>query len=164
MDFKNYKEGKSMQRLSLFEANEFIYWKNIFETYVKSKDIDLWHIIVDGDYKPIFRNSTTSRDKSVPYGRQSDEHKKMLSKTNEAKINELIGNLKVYDVVLEKDSEASKHKKERYKSLALKAKKESSNKEISSSRSEDEEYDMAVLDKIVAKHVLDMVVDEPLKN
>ena len=41
MNSKNYKEGQSMQRPPLFEANFFIYWKNRFETYVKSKDIDL---------------------------------------------------------------------------------------------------------------------------
>ncbi|GJW28399.1 zf-CCHC domain-containing protein [Tanacetum coccineum] len=40
-------------------------------------------------------------------------------------LSELIGKLKVYKVVIEKDSEASKNKKERYKSLALKAKKDS---------------------------------------
>ncbi|GJX69197.1 zf-CCHC domain-containing protein [Tanacetum coccineum] len=60
-------------------------------------------------------------------------------------IDELIGNLKVYEVVLEKDSEASKVKKEKYKSLALKAKKVSSDKEESCSGS-DEEYAMAVRD------------------
>ncbi|GJS12375.1 hypothetical protein Tco_0369171 [Tanacetum coccineum] len=38
-------------------------------------------------------------------------------------LDELIGNLKVYEVVLEKDSKASKVKKEKYKSLALKARK-----------------------------------------
>ncbi|GJS44943.1 retrovirus-related pol polyprotein from transposon TNT 1-94 [Tanacetum coccineum] len=38
-------------------------------------------------------------------------------------LDELIGNLKVYEVVLEKDSEVTKNKKEQYKSLALKAKK-----------------------------------------
>nr|GEY34148.1 UBN2 domain-containing protein [Tanacetum cinerariifolium] len=38
-------------------------------------------------------------------------------------LGELIGNLKVYEVVLEKDSKASKVKKEKYESLALKARK-----------------------------------------
>ncbi|GKA01722.1 hypothetical protein Tco_0674387 [Tanacetum coccineum] len=47
-------------------------------------------------------------------------------------LDELIGNLNVYEVVLEKDFEASKNKKERYKSLALKAIKESSDEETSS--------------------------------
>ncbi|GJU62321.1 hypothetical protein Tco_1244156 [Tanacetum coccineum] len=118
-----------MQRPPPFEANGFIYWKNRFETYVKSKDIDLWHIIVDGDYKPIFRNANTeSKDLST-----------LL-------LDELIENLKVYEVVLEKDSDASKNKKEKYKSLALKAKKVSSDEEASSSDNEDEEYAMAVRD------------------
>ncbi|GJU38962.1 hypothetical protein Tco_1191919 [Tanacetum coccineum] len=60
-------------------------------------------------------------------------------------LDELIGNLKVYEVVLEKESEASKVKKEKYKSLALKARKVSSDEEESCSRS-DEEYAMAVRD------------------
>ncbi|GJY31630.1 hypothetical protein Tco_0415125 [Tanacetum coccineum] len=61
-------------------------------------------------------------------------------------VDELIGNLKVYKVVLEKDSEISKSKKEKYKSLALKARKVLSEEEASSSDSEDEEYAMAVRD------------------
>ncbi|GJS46812.1 zf-CCHC domain-containing protein [Tanacetum coccineum] len=45
---------------------------------------------------------------------------------------------------MEKDSEIYKGKKERIKSIALKAKKESSDDETSTSRSDDEEYAMAV--------------------
>ncbi|GJX51138.1 retrovirus-related pol polyprotein from transposon TNT 1-94 [Tanacetum coccineum] len=59
-------------------------------------------------------------------------------------LDELIGNLKVHEVVREKDSKIYKGKKERAKSIALKAKKESSNDETSTSKSDDEEYDMAV--------------------
>ncbi|GJZ34581.1 hypothetical protein Tco_0580398, partial [Tanacetum coccineum] len=55
-------------------------------------------------------------------------------------IDELIGNLKVYEVVLEKDSKISKVKKEKYKSLALKARKVSSDEEISCSESDDENF------------------------
>ncbi|GJY94231.1 hypothetical protein Tco_0510592 [Tanacetum coccineum] len=61
-------------------------------------------------------------------------------------LDELISNLKVYKVVREKDSEAFKNKKEKYKSLALKAKKVSSDEEVSCSDSDDEEYAMAVRD------------------
>ncbi|GJY55302.1 zf-CCHC domain-containing protein [Tanacetum coccineum] len=45
---------------------------------------------------------------------------------------------------MEKDSEIYKAKKERVKSIALKAKKESSDVETSTSRSNDEEYAMAI--------------------
>ncbi|GKC55838.1 hypothetical protein Tco_1083436, partial [Tanacetum coccineum] len=61
-------------------------------------------------------------------------------------LDELIGTLKVYEVVLEKDSEISKGKKEKYKSLALKARKVSSDEEVSCLESDDEEYAMAVRD------------------
>ncbi|GJW26987.1 hypothetical protein Tco_0040798 [Tanacetum coccineum] len=59
-------------------------------------------------------------------------------------LDELIGNLKVHKVVTEKDSEIYRGKKERIKSISLKAKKESSDDETSTSGSVDKEYAMAV--------------------
>ncbi|GKE02322.1 hypothetical protein Tco_1390305, partial [Tanacetum coccineum] len=61
-------------------------------------------------------------------------------------LDELISNLKVYEAVLEKDSDAFENKKEKYKSLALIAKKVSSDEEASSSDNEDEEYAMSLKD------------------
>nr|GEV75959.1 UBN2 domain-containing protein [Tanacetum cinerariifolium] len=60
-------------------------------------------------------------------------------------LDQLIGNLKVHEVIIKKDSEIVKTKVER-KSIALKAKKESSDKECSTSDSKDEEYVMAIRD------------------
>ncbi|GKB82108.1 zf-CCHC domain-containing protein [Tanacetum coccineum] len=60
-------------------------------------------------------------------------------------LDELIGNLNVHEMIIKKYSEIVKAKVER-KSLALKAKKESSDEECSTSESEDEEYAMAVRD------------------
>ncbi|GJS13488.1 hypothetical protein Tco_0407960 [Tanacetum coccineum] len=57
-------------------------------------------------------------------------------------LDELIGNLKVYEMIIKKDSKIVKEKVER-KPIALKAKKESSDEECSTSDSEDEEYAMA---------------------
>ena len=62
-------------------------------------------------------------------------------------LDELIGNLKVHEEVIKRDSEmVVKNKKDQHKSIALKARKESSDEECSSSESEDEEYAMAVRD------------------
>ncbi|GKA26528.1 retrovirus-related pol polyprotein from transposon TNT 1-94 [Tanacetum coccineum] len=250
-----------MQRSPLFDSDSFIYWKNRFETYVKSKDLDLWHVITNSDFQPIEQNPETKLDEVIPFEKQSDDLKKKLAKNNEAKmviynalprkeyerifmcntakeiwktllithqgnsqvkynkidllvqqyeqfviskdesidsafarfntiitslkalndgyssknyvrkflralhpkwrakvttieeskdltslsLDELIGNLKVYEMIIKKDSEIVKAKVER-KSLALKAKKESSDEECSTSESEDEEYVMAVRD------------------
>ncbi|GJY08633.1 zf-CCHC domain-containing protein [Tanacetum coccineum] len=235
--FSTYKatkgEGQSMQRTPLFERDSFIYWKNRFETYIKSKDLDLWLVITNGDFQPIENILETKLDEVVPFEKQSDELKKRLTKNDEAKmviynalprkeyerifmcntakeiwktllithqdsafarfntiitslkafdegcssknyvrkflralhpkwrakvtvikeskdltsrsIDELIGNLKVYEMIIKKDSEIVKAKGER-RSLAVKAKKESSDEECSSSESKDEEYAMAVRD------------------
>ncbi|GKE16477.1 hypothetical protein Tco_1424054 [Tanacetum coccineum] len=61
-------------------------------------------------------------------------------------LDELIGNLKVYEVIIKKDSEMVKGKREQSRSLALKAKKESSDEDSSTSKSEDEEYAMVCRD------------------
>ncbi|GJR76226.1 zf-CCHC domain-containing protein [Tanacetum coccineum] len=60
-------------------------------------------------------------------------------------LDELIGNHKVHEMIIKKDSEIVKAKGER-RSLALKAKKESGDEECLTSKSEDEEYAMAVRD------------------
>ncbi|GJX28930.1 reverse transcriptase domain-containing protein [Tanacetum coccineum] len=144
MESEKYLEGQSMQRPPLFESDGFIYWKNRFETYVKSKDLDLWHVITDGDFPPIQNNPETKKDEIVPFHKQNDDLKKKLAKNNEAKMNcvrkflralhpkwrakvmaieesknlttlsldELIGNLKVYEEVIKKDSETIKSKRE----------------------------------------------------
>ncbi|GJS21018.1 zf-CCHC domain-containing protein [Tanacetum coccineum] len=232
-----------------------------FETYVKSKDLDLWHVITNGDFQPIIQNSETKLDEVVPFEKQSDELKRRLAKNNEAKmviynalprkeyerifmcntakeiwktllithqgnsqvkdnkidllvqqyeqfvisedesidsafarfntiitslkaldegyssknyvrkflralhpkwrakvtaieeskdltslsLDELIGNLKVHEMIIKKDSKIVKAKVER-KSIALKAKKESSDDECSTFSCEDKEYAMAVRD------------------
>nr|GEY86468.1 hypothetical protein [Tanacetum cinerariifolium] len=135
-----------MQRPPLFESDSFIYWNIRFETYVKSKDLDLWHVITNGDFQPIQQNPKTKLDEEVfralhPKWRAKvtvNEESKDLTSLS---LDELIGNLKVQEMVIKKDSEIVRAKVER-KSLALKAKKESSNEEYSTSRNEDEEYDM----------------------
>ncbi|GJX24468.1 zf-CCHC domain-containing protein [Tanacetum coccineum] len=218
--------------------------KNKFETYVKSKDLDLWHVITNGDFQPIVQNPKTKLDEVIPFEKQTDDLKKRLVKNNEAKmviynalprkeyerifmcntakeiwktllithqgnsqvkdnkidllvqqyeqfiisslkaldegyssknyvrkflralhpkwrakvtaieeskdltslsLDELIGNLKVHEMIIKKDSKIVKAKVE-IKSIALKAKKESSDEECSTSGSEDEEYAMTVRD------------------
>ncbi|GJU31781.1 retrovirus-related pol polyprotein from transposon TNT 1-94 [Tanacetum coccineum] len=73
-------------------------------------------------------------------------------------LDELIGNLKVHEMIIKKDSEIVKAKVER-KSIALKAKKESIDEEYSTSGSEDEEYAMAALAADTGKED-----DEKVKN
>ncbi|GJR40204.1 hypothetical protein Tco_1215888 [Tanacetum coccineum] len=70
----------------------------------------------------------------------------MTPKTCQSFPNELVGNLKVYEIVLEKDLEIAKNKKEKYKPLTLKERQVLSDDDTSSSDSIDEEYAMAVRD------------------
>nr|GFA84607.1 serine/threonine protein kinase SRPK1 [Tanacetum cinerariifolium] len=60
-------------------------------------------------------------------------------------LDELIENPKVYEMIIKKDPKIVKAKVKR-KSLALKAKKESSDEECSTFGSEDQEYAMTVRD------------------
>ncbi|GKC01772.1 hypothetical protein Tco_0987908 [Tanacetum coccineum] len=196
MDSDKYLEGQSMQRPPLFESDCFIYWKNRFETYVKAKDLDLWHIILNGDFPPVAKNEVTQVLEVVPFEQQDDDLKRKLAKNNEAKMvlynalpkkeyerifmcktakdiwqSLLIthqGNSQVKDnkidllvqqyeqfTILEEESIDSGFARfntiitslkalDEVKSIALKAKKESSDDETLTSESDDEEYAMAV--------------------
>nr|GEU98437.1 putative RNA-directed DNA polymerase [Tanacetum cinerariifolium] len=64
--------------------------KKRFQTYVKSKDLDLWHVITDGDFPPIQNNLETKKDEIIPFPKQNDDRKKKLAKNNEAKMAEAI--------------------------------------------------------------------------
>ncbi|GJX52412.1 hypothetical protein Tco_0280781 [Tanacetum coccineum] len=86
MESEKYLVGQSMQRPPLFESDGFIYWKNRFETYVKSKDLDLWHVITYGDFPHIQNNPETKKDEVVPFDKQNDDLKKKLAINNEAKM------------------------------------------------------------------------------
>ncbi|GJW44085.1 zf-CCHC domain-containing protein [Tanacetum coccineum] len=75
-----------MQRPPLFESDSFIYWKNRFETYVKSKDLDIWHVITNGDFQPIQQNLETKLHEVIPFEKQSNDLKKKIAKNNKAKM------------------------------------------------------------------------------
>ncbi|GJW75240.1 zf-CCHC domain-containing protein [Tanacetum coccineum] len=141
-----------MQRPPLFESDHIIYWKNRFETYVKAKYLDLWHIIWNGDFPPLAKNKVTQILEVVPFEEQSDDLKKKLAKNNEAK-------MVLYNALPKKEYERIfmcktakdiwipnyRGKKERVKSIAWKAKKESSDDETLTYGSDDKEYAMAVM-------------------
>nr|GEV83642.1 UBN2 domain-containing protein [Tanacetum cinerariifolium]GEX62381.1 UBN2 domain-containing protein [Tanacetum cinerariifolium] len=71
-----------------------------------------------------------------------EESKDLTSLT----LDELIGNLKVYKVIIMYDSKMVKGKRKQNRSLALKAKKESSDEDSLTFDNKDEEYAMTVRD------------------
>ncbi|GJY29668.1 zf-CCHC domain-containing protein [Tanacetum coccineum] len=114
-----------------------------------------------GDFQPIQKNPETNKDEIVAYEKQNDDLKKRLAKNNETKmrakvtaieeskdlsslsLNDLINNLKVHEMTMEKDSELVGGKREKIKSLALKDKRKSNDDENLMSGSEDKEYSTA---------------------
>ncbi|GJX21057.1 hypothetical protein Tco_0223734 [Tanacetum coccineum] len=83
---ENYVEGFSMQRPPLLEPNSFCFWKVRFETYVKSKDIDLWQVIQNGDFYFEVQDEETKLMKETSYELLKDVKKKQLGKNEEAKM------------------------------------------------------------------------------
>ncbi|GJQ91096.1 retrovirus-related pol polyprotein from transposon TNT 1-94 [Tanacetum coccineum] len=98
MDSDKYLEGQSMQRPPLFESDHFTYWKKRFETYMKAKDLDLWHIILNDNIPPVAKNKVTQILEVVPFEEQSNDLKKKLAKNNEAK-------MVLYNALLKKEYE-----------------------------------------------------------
>ncbi|GJZ33795.1 putative reverse transcriptase domain-containing protein [Tanacetum coccineum] len=75
-----------MQRPPLLEADGFCFWKIHFETYIMSKDIDLWQVIQNGDFYFEIEDSETKMMNETSYELLKDNQKKQLSKNNEAKM------------------------------------------------------------------------------
>nr|GEW97138.1 hypothetical protein [Tanacetum cinerariifolium] len=119
MDLENYKEGKSIFNTiitSLKALDESFSSRNHVRKFLKA---------LPTKWRPKVTAIKESEDLST------------------LPLDEPISNLKVYEVVLEKDLEISKNKKEKYKSLALKARKVLSEEEATLLDSNDEEYAMA---------------------
>ncbi|GJS60244.1 hypothetical protein Tco_0655028 [Tanacetum coccineum] len=163
MDSDKYLEGQYMQRPPLFESGN---------SQVKDNKIDLLvqqyeQLIISEDESidSAFArfNTIINSLKALDEGYSSKNYVRKFLRTLHPKwrakvtvieeskdltslsLDEFIGNLKVHEMIIKKYSEIVKAKVER-KSLALKAKKESSDEEFSTFGSEDKEYAMAVRD------------------
>ncbi|GJT74648.1 hypothetical protein Tco_1041373 [Tanacetum coccineum] len=152
MDLENYKEGNKQVKDSKIDL--FVQKYEEFTIY-DDETIDCafarFNTIITSlkalDESFLSRNHVRKFLRDLPTKWHSkvttiEESKDLLTLS----LDELIDNLKVYEVVLKKDSKKSKIRKEKYKSLALNARKISSDEEGSCSDSDDEEYAMAVRD------------------
>ncbi|GJY41562.1 hypothetical protein Tco_0428832 [Tanacetum coccineum] len=83
---ENYVKGCSMQRPPLLESDKFCFWKTHFETYIKSKDNDLWQVIQNGDFIFKMKDPETKMDIETPYEKVKDNEKRQLGKNNEVKM------------------------------------------------------------------------------
>ncbi|GJR10005.1 hypothetical protein Tco_0792657 [Tanacetum coccineum] len=141
MDQENYVEGCSMKISPLLEVNGFYLWKTRFETYIKSKDINLWQVNQSNDFYSEIEDSKTKMMKEMPAKVTAIKEAKDLATLP---LDELIGNLKVYEMILKNDGVISKTTiKEKVKSLALKAKvtREQTSDDSDSQGGSDEDVD-----------------------
>nr|GEV38763.1 reverse transcriptase domain, reverse transcriptase zinc-binding domain protein [Tanacetum cinerariifolium] len=83
---ENYVEGCFIKRPPLLEPNGFCLWKACFETYVKSKEIDLWQVIQNDDFYFEVKDDETKLTKETLYELLKDIEKKQLGKNEEAKM------------------------------------------------------------------------------
>ncbi|GJR94642.1 retrovirus-related pol polyprotein from transposon TNT 1-94 [Tanacetum coccineum] len=83
---ENYVEGCSVQKPPFLEPNGFCFWKDRFKTYVKSKDIDLWQVIQNGNFYYEVEDSEPKLMKETSYELLEDDQKEKLGKNNKAKM------------------------------------------------------------------------------
>ena len=76
IDSERNIEGVSLNEPPFFENQNFVESKNEFESYVKSIDHDLWHVISIGDFQPMETN----------FENQSEFFKRNFCKNIEANI------------------------------------------------------------------------------
>ncbi|GJT61058.1 putative ribonuclease H-like domain-containing protein [Tanacetum coccineum] len=76
-----------------------------FETYVKSKDLDLWHVITNGDFHHIEQNLENLVNHPPRAKVTAIKESKDLTSPS---LDELIRNLKVHEMIIKKDLEIVK--------------------------------------------------------
>ncbi|GJT55655.1 retrovirus-related pol polyprotein from transposon TNT 1-94 [Tanacetum coccineum] len=81
---ESYVEGCSIQRPPFQKADWFCFWKAHFETYINSKDIDIWQVIQNGNFVFKMDDPETKIMKDKSYELLEDDEKKQLGKKNEA--------------------------------------------------------------------------------
>ncbi|GJS98956.1 zf-CCHC domain-containing protein [Tanacetum coccineum] len=94
---ENHVDGCSMQRLPLLEAHWFCSWKTHFETYIMSKDIDLWQVIQNGDFVFMMKDPETTMHIETTYEKLKDNEKIKFGKNNEDKMT-------LYNALLHKET------------------------------------------------------------
>nr|GEW60571.1 putative reverse transcriptase domain-containing protein [Tanacetum cinerariifolium] len=133
-----------------FDMKELGPARKILEWIMASQSMSIWRTLQDITYvvsivSRYLANSSKNHWEAVKWNLKdlkgtTDVESKDLTSLS---LDELIRNLKVYEMIIKKDSEIVKAKVER-KYLHLKAKKESNNEECLTSGSKDEEYAMAI--------------------
>jgi endo-1,4-beta-mannosidase len=66
MESERYLEGHSLNEPPFFVNENFVIWINEFESYVKSIDHNIWHVISIGAFQPMkvnFENHKTLKQK-----------------------------------------------------------------------------------------------------
>ncbi|CAJ2651723.1 unnamed protein product [Trifolium pratense] len=58
---KFISEGGSSTRPPLFEGNDYYYWKDKMELFLRSQDINMWAVVEVGDYAPLVKDSFTPK-------------------------------------------------------------------------------------------------------
>nr|GEY35591.1 zf-CCHC domain-containing protein/UBN2 domain-containing protein [Tanacetum cinerariifolium] len=120
--------------------HDSLYWK-LYDTcgvhHVFTKDQEIF-MLVERDY-PLRKGLAT-----VMITQDEELIEASSPNLSSLALDELIDNLKVHEVVMEKDSKIYRGKTKRTKSITLKYKKESSDDENLTSKSDDKEYVMVV--------------------
>ncbi|KAK2452137.1 gag-protease polyprotein [Trifolium repens] len=58
---KFISEGGSSNRPPLFEGDDYYYWKDKMELFLRSQDTNMWSVIEIGEYVPLMKDTTTPK-------------------------------------------------------------------------------------------------------
>ncbi|KAH9802179.1 hypothetical protein KPL71_001272 [Citrus sinensis] len=156
-----FREGQSITRPPFFDGNDYAYWKTIMRIYSQALDYEIWEVVCDGPFMPMFKDEVGD-DIPKPSSQwsalgktfsNSEKVKKIIrslpkewipkrTAIEEAKIlntlplDDLIDSLISY----EEDLAAEKEDEEKKKSIALKVSKYESDGD-----SEPDDEELAIL-------------------
>ncbi|MCI49213.1 phytoalexin-deficient 4-2 protein, partial [Trifolium medium] len=58
---KFISEGGSSNRPPLFQGDDYYYWKDKMELFLRSQDNNMWPVVETREYTPLVKDSTTPK-------------------------------------------------------------------------------------------------------
>ena len=51
-----FREGQSTTGPPFFDGNDYAYWKTMMRIYLQVLDYEIWEVVYDGSFMPMFKN------------------------------------------------------------------------------------------------------------
>ncbi|GAU51185.1 hypothetical protein TSUD_412110 [Trifolium subterraneum] len=106
---KFISEGGSSNRPPLFDGDNYYYWNDKMEHFLRSQDNNMWHVVEVSKYVPLAKDSTNPKPQAEWTTQEADKISITVAKDlTKVSLEDLIGSLKAHESILQEDKPKKK--------------------------------------------------------